>query len=438
MNLPVLPESPPEPLSSYSYSYPHKSSYRSLTPPVSLAELWATETREQLGLYAHIPFCEMRCGFCNLFTQSQPEDDIVTQYLAALARQSDTVRDCMGPSTFSQFAVGGGTPTYLSATQLAWLLQEIQDRWSFQIRNVPTSVETSPATATAEKMRVLAEFGVQRVSLGVQSWERTELQSIGRPQAPVAVHQALQAIRSAGIPILNIDLMYGGQDQSLQQWQRSLTTALSYQPEELYLYPLYVRPDTGLSRRGREPAAHRRDLYRRGRDLLRERGYQQSSLRCFRLPTDEATAAYACQSNGMIGLGCGARSYTTRLHYGNRFAVRQAGVKEIVGQWIRQPDAALALASHGVWLCDDEQRRRFLILGLLQADGFDITDYQARFTTTPAEDFPELAAVEDCGWLEQRGNCLKLTELGLEYSDQVGTWFYSPTVRANLEEFLRQ
>src|SRR5262245_48977089 len=106
------------PFAGYAYAYPHKSAYRPFDAPIPLRDLWAAERRDALFLYVHVPFCEMRCGFCNLFTQARPKADVADAYLAALARQVEQVRDALGDVAFARFAVGGGTPTYLSAGQL--------------------------------------------------------------------------------------------------------------------------------------------------------------------------------------------------------------------------------------------------------------------------------------------------------------------------------
>ena len=84
------------PYVGYSYSYPHKTAYRDLTPAIDLTSLWSAEDRTALFLYLHIPFCEFRCGFCNLFTLSQPQERMVSRYLAALRRQAYAVRDTLG------------------------------------------------------------------------------------------------------------------------------------------------------------------------------------------------------------------------------------------------------------------------------------------------------------------------------------------------------
>src|SRR5678815_5737602 len=102
------------PYVAYSYAYPHKTAYRSLPNPLPLRDVWHHEPQGSLFLYFHVPFCEYRCGFCNLFTLSQPETSLTVRYLAALAREADGIRRALAEPKFARMAIGGGTPTFLS------------------------------------------------------------------------------------------------------------------------------------------------------------------------------------------------------------------------------------------------------------------------------------------------------------------------------------
>jgi oxygen-independent coproporphyrinogen-3 oxidase len=427
-----------EELATYAYSYPHKSSYRPLAPRVRIADAWAGEPLDRLSLYVHLPFCEMRCGFCNLFTLSQPAEAQVTAYLDALQRQMRAVANAVPAARFEQLAIGGGTPTMLSAAQLRTLFTQLEATFGFTIAELAVSVETSPSTATAGRLAVLAEYGVRRVSIGVQSFEAEDNRQIGRPQRAATVEQALAAIKRQQFPILNIDLIYGHPQQTLANWEHSLLAALDYEPQELYLYPLYVRPETGLDRHFTDAPQHRSDLYLAAREILLARGYQQSSLRCFHLPRRGQAAVHACQRDGMIGLGCGARSYTRRLHYATRFAVTQAGIQAIIGQWLTQSEDDFAWATHGIELNDDEQLRRYLILSLLQADGLDLKELGQLFPAADLAAMPELQLLAKRGWLLWNEQRLQLTDAGLQHSDSVGPLLYSRRVLANLRKFLGQ
>ncbi|MFD4856604.1 STM4012 family radical SAM protein [Streptomyces atratus] len=439
------------PYQSYVYAYPHKTAYRPLADRPALRALWAGERKDALSLYLHIPFCEVRCGFCNLFTRIGAPDELTTRYLDALDRQATAVRDALGdtdPVRFAAAAFGGGTPTFLTAAELERLCDIAEKRMGADLRSVPLSVETSPSTTTADRLAVLADRGTTRISIGVQSFVEAEARAAARPQRRADVEAALDRIRDARIPILNIDLIYGIDGQTEDSWRTSLDAALGWQPEELYLYPLYVRPLTGLGRLGAdgETAAdaawdeQRLRLYRTGRDHLLAHGYEQVSMRMFRradAPRTDGPDDYACQTDGMIGLGCGARSYTSKLHYSFDYAVEMREVRAIIDGYTATED--FSRAEVGRYVDGDEARRRHLLQSVLQAEGLQPADYRKRFGASPADDFPaELARFEARGWLDTTAGAsgpLRLSPEGLAHSDALGPELFSPGVRAAMAAY---
>ncbi|MEE1940709.1 STM4012 family radical SAM protein [Streptomyces sp. TRM 70361] len=444
------------PYQSYVYAYPHKTAYRPLPDRPALCELWAAERTDALSLYLHIPFCEVRCGFCNLFTRIGAPDGLTGAYLDALERQSGPVREALGEDArFAAAAFGGGTPTFLTAAELERLCDIAEERMGADLRAVPLSVEASPATATADRLAVLASRGTTRLSLGVQSFVDAEARAAVRPQRRSDVEAALARIREAGFPVLNIDLIYGIAGQTAATWRQSLDAALAWEPEELYLYPLYVRPLTGLGRGGTPPGsapasdpdwdAQRLTLYRLGRDHLLAHGYEQVSMRMFRRAGAPAAACdHTCQTDGMVGLGCGARSYTARLHYSFDYAVDMRRIRGIVDDYVSRPARDFARAEYGRWMDadgpdgTDEARRRHLLQSLLQAEGLETAAYTARFGAPPGEHFPaELAAFAGRGWLDTGAapERLRLSAEGLAHSDAVGPALFSPAVRAAMAEY---
>ncbi|MER5433718.1 STM4012 family radical SAM protein [Streptomyces sp. NPDC002588] len=434
------------PYQHYVYAYPHKTAYRVLEDRPPLRDLWAAEPKDALSLYLHIPFCEVRCGFCNLFTRIGAPDGLTGAYLDALERQAAAVRDALGDGIrFATAAFGGGTPTFLTAAELERLCDIAEHRMGAGLRAVPLSVEASPATATADRLAVLADRGTTRLSLGVQSFVGSEARAAVRPQRRADVEAALGRIRDTAIPVLNIDLIYGIDGQTEQSWLQSLDAALAWHPEELYLYPLYVRPLTGLDRRSQAPGpdpawdGQRLRLYRAGRDHLLAHGYTQQSMRMFRRPDAPPQGAddHACQTDGMIGLGCGARSYTAGLHYSFDYAVDMHQIRGIIDDYVTTED--FARAEVGFRMDAREARRRHLLQSLLQAAGLPVDDYRGRFGSTPADDFgPELERFADRGWLADDPSTLRLTPEGLAHSDALGPELFSPAVRAAMAAYERK
>jgi len=433
----------------YVYAYPHKTAYRRIEPALPLGPLWAGERRDALFAYVHIPFCEQRCGFCNLFTQPVPESARIAAYMDTLARQVAVVERALaeaGPYAFARAAIGGGTPTLLDAAQLerlAGLLRRLGAE-----RGIPMSVESSPETALPDRLAVVVgAIGADRISIGVQSFIDAECKAVNRPQRAADVHAALRAIRDSRVANLNVDLMYGLPGQTAATWEYSLRQTLEYRPEELYLYPLYVRPLTTLGRKGAEAGglggrtgpqidAERVALYEQGRALLANAGYRQVSLRMFRRADAATTSApvYCCQADGMVGLGCGARSYTRGVHYSSEWAVGARGVREIIDRWIGKPDAAFGVADYGFVLDASEQRRRWLILSLLSDEGLDLAAYRARFASDAEADFPAVAALVP-ELATRDATTLRLTAEGLARADAIGPSLFSADVVRRMAEY---
>jgi oxygen-independent coproporphyrinogen-3 oxidase len=198
-----------------------------------------------------------------------------------------------------------------------------------------------------------------------------------------------------------------------------------------------VRPLTGIGRLGRSWDDERLDLYRLGRDVLTSRGYVQTSMRRFQragLPLG-SEPEYTCQLDGMVGLGCGARSYTRELHYSSEYAVGAVGVRDIIRDFVARPDSAFAVASHGIRLGPDERRRRYLLQSLLHHSGLDLAAYRAAFGSDARQDVPPLVELLLLGLADLRGDTLTLTPAGLEQSDAIGPWLYSEAVNRLSAEY---
>ena len=429
------------PYINYLYSYPHKTSYRTIDPAVSLQEQWQNEDKSALFLYFHIPFCEMRCGFCNLFTTSNPEKSLVSQYLDQLEEQARQIDRALGEYQFSNIAIGGGTPTYLTEDELSRLFAIATQQLGVDLQQTPIGIETSPATVTEERLQVLKAHHVNRISIGIESFSIQDARAMGRPQKAESVERALKLIQQAEFDTLNIDLIYGAEGQSISRWLESVQQAIEWQATEIYLYPLYVRPLTGLGRKGQQNWDDQRlESYYKARELLLNAGYQQRSMRMFQRPgpekplTLQAAGEYHCQEDGMVGLGCGARSYTQSLHYSSDYAVKRQGILDIIQHFVSLSPESLSKIDYGFILDRDEQQRRYILLSLLQCEGLSRVDYQRRFADDVLAHYPELAALEEEHLAIINDKGIVLNEKGIAYSDVIGSWFFSANVNKRMKE----
>ena len=427
------------PYQGYSYSYPHKSAYRPFEPKLAMDEVWKDEKKSSLFLYLHIPFCEMRCGFCNLFTMANPKDGMENPYLPALKRQINSMNKALGEGAeFARLAIGGGTPSFLKIEDLEKMFDLIHNDLGLNHRVIPASMEVSPKTVTAEKLALMHARGINRVSIGIQSFFEEETNHLGRPQKLAEVEKSLDLIKAANFQVMNLDFIYGGAGQTETSWIASLKRALDWTPEEIFLYPLYVRPLTGLGKKtDKEWADFRLNLYRKGRAFLLENGYEQTTMRIFRRKEIAKTEgpAYNSPEDGMVGLGVGARSYTRKLHYSSDYAVGRKGVKNIIHHYNEQEEDYFGYVYNGVRLTEEEQKRRYVIKSLLEGENLNLNRYQAFFESNVFQDLPELNQLLTNNFATEQDGLLQLNPAGLELSDAIGPWLYSSNIQHLMKKY---
>lgn len=413
---------------SYMYSYPHKTAYRTLTPPVSLSPYLERLEGREASLYFHIPFCAHKCGYCNLFSQQCCDAERISLYLHTMRRQAEQLSVAAQGLKFTSFAVGGGTPLILDEGQLEELFC-LAELFGVHPSRVFTSVETSPEYTQKSVLRQLRARGVERLSMGVQSFNETELKKLKRRSGPGTVVGALENIVEAGFPQFNLDLIYGIEGQTVESFMRSLNTALTYRPNELFIYPLYVRPGTRIDVRSTDDIGYA--IYKSARELLVGQGFVQTSMRRF-VRRETTETEFSCGDEVMLSCGAGGRSYLGNLHYATPYAVRQQAIADEIDHYIRTTD--FMTAANGFLLSTEEMQIRFIIKNLMYHRGVDLAEYEKRFGEKPDRNlFREFT---DRGWIEETGRIVRLTEEGMAYSDYIGQAFISPAVRKLMSEYV--
>lgn len=461
----------------YMYSYPHKTAYRKLTD-IQITDYLLPALQEPLSLYFHIPFCESKCGYCNLFSVTGQTETFISQYLDAMehhmqyllyAKQTDSSLMTMdsiqsrNPPTNSQhllfdsLTIGGGTPLLLSEQQLERLFQMAR-RFPFH-EHAPAIVETSPGQTTEEKLHILKQYGVSRISIGVQSFHNEELSVLNRKHTVEQCHRALSLIGNVGFSCRNIDLIYGIPGQTEQSLQYSIDTALSFAPEELFLYPLYIKQGTGLYKRTAKDSAQTYRLYQFMHYYLLSHGYRQISMRRFvkeHFASSRSISQKSCGFEHTLSIGCGGRSYLRNLHFCTPYHIQQSSCLREIINFMQRDD--FGKVSFGYLLNGDEMLRRFVIKNLLYEKGFTEKDYmearqnciQYGFEDFPKEtgsvsedftvlrDFPVLNELRKTGLVTLEHSRIMLTEKGMGYSDAIGALFISKKVQERMTQWTEQ
>ena len=198
-----------------------------------------------LGLYVHVPFCVRKCRYCDFPSIPLRGAQHVTPYLEALESEARRRRAEIDRPLSSVY-IGGGTPTVLLPEQLFRLWQEVIAPFP-RLPDAEVTLEANPGTLTDAMLAAIAALPITRVSLGVQSFDQSELAMLGRIHTPEEAEAGARALRAAGIARLNLDLMYGLPGQTVAGWERTLRRALSLQPDHLSCYALILEEDTPLT-----------------------------------------------------------------------------------------------------------------------------------------------------------------------------------------------
>ncbi|MCU0782784.1 MAG: radical SAM family heme chaperone HemW [Verrucomicrobia bacterium] len=192
------------------------------------------------SLYVHVPFCAQKCAYCAFFSEMS-NGDLVDRFIAALVRELEIVADDLHPHTVF---FGGGTPTLLNLRQWEQILRAME---RFHLLGAEEcTVECNPATVSLDKAKLLRDFGVNRISMGVQSLNEPLLERLGRVHTRGMVFKSFDTLRQAGFDNLNLDLMFAIPGQTLEMWQATLKEALALASEHLSTYEVIYEEDTPL------------------------------------------------------------------------------------------------------------------------------------------------------------------------------------------------
>ncbi|MGQ0832234.1 MAG: radical SAM family heme chaperone HemW [Microthrixaceae bacterium] len=279
------------------------------------------------GVYLHVPFCAARCDYCSFATWTD-RHHLIGAYLAACGRDLDRLIDAGMPPATTVF-VGGGTPSMVPARDLARLVGRIPRADGCEI-----TVECNPDDVTPALVDTYLAGGVNRVSLGVQSTSAHVLAALGRTHDRANVQRAIEVVRNAGVPTFNLDLIYGGAGESLDDWCRTLDDAVALEPPHISAYALTVEAGTPLAN---DPARHpddddQADKYLAAVDRLGRAGLEWYEISNWARPGHECAHNLLYWTMGEYqGLGCAAHSHRAGRRFWN----------------VRTPDRYLAAVEAG-------------------------------------------------------------------------------------------
>ena len=361
-------------------------------------------------LYVHIPFCPRICPYCSFYKETSDRNR-TQAFLDALLVELDRRLDQMSVCKLETIFFGGGTPSALSVKQLEFILSGLRQR--LDLSNIREwTLEMNPATVSLEKAKMICDFGVNRISMGVQSWNPKILETLGRVHTAQQAERSFEILRDAGFKNLNLDFIFGVPGQSALEWEETLGKTIGLEPEHISAYCLTYEEDTDFFRRfsqGELTQDIERDaaFYELTMAILEQAGYCQYEI------SNYARHGFECLHNlgywlghNYLGLGPSAFSTVGSRRWKNTPDTRR---------YIEQIRAEIEPVAFEEMLSGEIRRVEEIAFGLRTSIGVS----ESRIASWPQE----LSSLLSDGYLEKVENHVRLTAKGKMVADAVAELF---------------
>jgi oxygen-independent coproporphyrinogen III oxidase len=361
-------------------------------------------------LYVHIPFCPKVCPYCSFYKEASDRNktqDFLDSILLDLERRLREMPGCRLETIF----FGGGTPSALSVKQLDFLLSGLHRRLDLS-RLREWTLEMNPATVSLEKARMLRDFGVNRISIGVQSWDPEMLSRLGRVHSAQQAERSFHIVREAGFTNLNLDLIFGVPGQSIEIWQRTVEKTVSLAPEHISAYCLTFEEDTEFFRRFQsgemtQDAEQDASFYEFTMANLATAGYSQYEI------SNYAKPGYECLHNlaywlGRNYLGLGPSAFST-------IGERRWQNTPDTSRYIEQLRSSIEPINFKEHVSDQVRKTEGIAFGLRTAIGVSASE-MTRWTS-------ELDALRQEGYIQEENARIRLTAKGRMVADSIAELF---------------
>lgn len=373
-----------------------------------------------LSVYIHIPWCIRKCPYCDFNSHriegNLPESDYISALLEDLARDARRVPGRTVESVF----IGGGTPSLLSPEAVGLLLEGLKTRLPLAAA-AEITLEANPGTAESTKFKGFREAGINRLSIGVQSFDDAKLEALGRIHDGQAAVEAAAMAREAGFANFNLDLMFGLPGQSVAEAERDVETAIAQRPTHISFYQLTLEPNTLFHRF--PPALPEDDdtwdIQRAGQALLAAHGYQQYEVSAY------ASDGFRCRHNlnywsfgDYLGIGAGAHGKITDPASGRVTRLWKA----------RHPAQYLeTLGVGGEHVVSPESLPFEFLMNLLRLrEGFELSGFADSTDMDASALEPGLSQCLEEGLLERSAGVIRCSETGWNFLDDILQRFLPP------------
>ena len=379
---------------------------------------------KKVGIYVHIPFCKQKCKYCD-FVSFQCMEDKEEEYFSCLIEEIvDKSKELKNDKiSVDTIYIGGGTPSIVKTGYVQGIINTIFDNYKVE-KNAEITIEVNPGTVDEEKMRKYYETGINRISIGLQSANDRLLNMLGRIHTYREFEKVYCYARKAGFKNINVDLMIGLPNQTMDDVKESLQRIIKKSPEHISVYSLIVEENTkmyDLIETGKLQLPNEeleREMYWKVKEILESNGYEHYEISNFSKPGYQSKHNSNCwKQHDYLGFGLAAHSYYDGMRYSNI-----DNLKQYIDN-MKNKEAVYNIVFHEKQSKED-MMKEFMLLGLRKIDGVKISDFKEKFVDNPLYIFRnELNKLSCEELIEVNENEIKLTDKGLDLANVVWSEF---------------
>ena len=368
---------------------------------------------DKISLYIHIPFCAQKCLYCD-FPSFARKDHLRKAYIEALNKEIISLREKYNNLEINTIFIGGGTPSVLESNELECLLKEIAKL--NMAKDIEYSMECNPGNLTEEKLEVMKNYGVNRISIGLQAKQDNLLKGLGRIHNYKTFKENFLLAKKVGFNNINVDLMFGLPNQRLNEWEETLREIISLEPAHISAYSLIIEEGTAFynlyenDKLKLPTEEEERKMYHLAKKILEENGFNQYEISNYAKEGKECrhNLAYWNMDN-WIGVGSASASYINGKRIKNI-----SSVEEYINSINERGEAVEEIINNS----KNDNMEEFMFMGLRKINGIDENEFKKRFSMNINDVYGEiLNKYIDEGLLIRDSGRIFLSEKGIEISN---------------------
>lgn len=369
---------------------------------------------KELGIYIHIPFCKSKCYYCDFVSYTNKES-CIEEYIQNVIKELETYN--LTDYNVTTIYIGGGTPSFINEKYIVKLLEKLKSKLSnneTDFKNIEITIEINPGTVTKSKVEQYKKAGINRVSIGLQSTNNKLLKQIGRIHTYEEFLEAYKIVKEAGFKNVNVDLMIGLPNQTIQMLKTTLEEIKRLNPTHVSVYSLIVEEGTKIEKMITKGELQlpdeelERQMYWYVKNTLELNGYKHYEISNFAKEGKESKHNLNCwEQKEYIGLGASAHSYLKGVRFSNA-AFLSTGEWNFKNKTIEEKQTI------------EDKKREYMLLGLRKIEGVSIKHFKEKFVENPIFIFrKEIQKLVEENLIEIDADYIRLTNKGLDLANLV-------------------